>query len=126
MKYKTFLWIFILSMISGIIFLIFYLQAIFSVVKYSAYNPEPDPFSIFEKLFTPVVIISFIVMVATSLTYRIMGIVAVAKNKVASGGEKALWIVGFVLLGFITGIAFLALAKGRKLVEQETETSYTT
>ncbi len=126
MKYKTFLWVFILSMISGIIFLVFYLKAIFSIVKHSAYNQEPNPFAILEDLFTPVVIISFIVMVATSLAYRIMGIVAVAKNKVASGGEKALWIVGFVLLGFITGIAFLALAKSRKLVEQETETGYTT
>ena len=83
MKYKTFLWTFLLSIFSGIVFFIFYLKAIFSVVRYSAYNDHPDPFSILEKLFTPPVIISFIILVAASLAYRIMAIVCVAKNKVA-------------------------------------------
>ena len=51
------------------------------------------------------------------LTYRILGIVHVARTKIISDGEKALWIVGFVILGFITAIVFLVMAKSRKLVE---------
>ena len=121
MKYKTFLWTFLLSIFSGIVFFIFYLKAIFSVVRYSAYNDHPDPFSILEKLFTPPVIISFIILVAASLAYRIMAIVCVAKNKVIASGEKALWIVGFVLLGFVTAIVFLIMAKSKQLVEPDKE-----
>jgi type III secretory pathway component EscV len=48
-----------------------------------------------------------------------MAIICIAKNKVITGGEKALWIVGFIIFGFVTGIVFLVLAKGRKLVAQE-------
>jgi type III secretory pathway component EscV len=32
-------------------------------------------------------------------------------------GEKALWIIGFIIMGFITCIVFLVLAKGKKLTE---------
>ena len=32
-------------------------------------------------------------------------------------GEKALWIIGFILMGFITAIVFLIMAKGKKFVE---------
>jgi len=49
----------------------------------------------------------------TSLTSRIMGIVAVAKSKTVADGEKALWIVGFALMSFITSIIFLIMAKGK-------------
>ena len=119
MKYNTFLWVFILSILSAVVFLIFYLQAIFSFVQYSTHHSEPDVFEVFDRLFTPAVIISFVVMIVLSLAYRIMAIICIAKNKVITGGEKALWIVGFIIFGFVTGIVFLVLAKSRKLVAQD-------
>jgi hypothetical protein len=120
MKYNTFLWVFILSIISGIVFLVYYMQAIFSIARMGIqHETAPDPFAMLATIFTPEVIISLAVAAITGLVYRIIGIVCVVKNKIASGGEKALWIVGFILLGFVTGIVFLALAKSRKLVGQE-------
>ena len=94
-KYNTFLTVFIISVIAMIVFLVFYLQAIFGVIR------TVDEFRGEEP----------------SLTYRILGIVHVAKNKTVKDGEKALWIIGFIIMGFITAIVFLVMAKGRKFVE---------
>lgn len=80
-------------------------------------NPRTEDF--FRHIFTPSVIISFVVMAITTLAYKIMGIVIIANNKIIDGGEKALWIVGFIILGFVTSIVFLFLAKSRKLVETQ-------
>ena len=119
MKYNTFLWVFIISILSGIVFLIFYMQAIFSVVAISMHEREPNPFAIFAHILNPAVLISLLVAIVTGLAYRIMGIVCVAKNKTVSDGERAIWIIGFILLGFVTAIVFLILAKSKKLVKQE-------
>lgn len=120
MKYKAFLWTFILSVMAGIVLFIFYIKAIFSITR-GAYNGyDPDPFTILGNIFTPGVIISLVVMAATGLAYRIMAIVWIAKNKVINSSEKALWIVGFILLGFVTAIVFLILAKSRRLLEDDT------
>lgn len=119
MKYNTFLWVFIISAISGIAFLTFYMQAVFSVIRLSVHNSDPDPFAVFANLLSPSVLLSLLVAAVTGLAYRIMGIVCVAKNKAVSDGEKALWIIGFIIMGFITGIVFLVMAKGRKLVKEE-------
>ncbi len=118
-KYNTFLTVFIIAVISMIVFFIFYFQAIFDVVRTvnDFGGDEPSPFLILNTLFTPEVIFSGVVLGLSSLTYRILGIVHVAKNKTVKDGEKALWIVGFILMGFITGIVFLVMAKGRKFVE---------
>ena len=117
-KYNTFLTVFIISVIALIVFLVFYMQGIFGFVRsmHDLRGEEPDPFFILNTIFSPQVIISAIILGITSLTYRIMGIVHVAKSKTAKDGEKALWIVGFILMGFITGIVFLVMAKGRKFV----------
>lgn len=124
MKYKAFLLTFIVSVVAGITFLVFYIKAIFSFTR-SAYNGyEPDPYTILENIFSPGVIISFIIAALAGLAYRIMAIVWISKNKVASGNEKALWIVGFILLGFVTAIVFLVLAKSRRLTEDETTAAY--
>ena len=64
-------------------------------------------------IFSPEVIISGLVMAISSLLYRVLGIIEVAKNKTIAGGEKALWVIGFILMGFITAIVFLVLAKSR-------------
>lgn len=119
MKYKAFLWTFITSVAAGIVFLVYYLQAIFSFTKTAFRGYDPDPYSVLEAIFSPGVIISFVILVLASLAYRIMAIVWIARNKVISGGEKALWIVGFILLGFVTAIVFLVLAKSRRLIEDE-------
>lgn len=118
-KYNTFLTIFIISVVAMVVFLIFYMQAIFGVVRTvdEFKGDEPSPFLILNTIFSPQVIISAIILGFSSLTYRILGIVHVAKNKTVKDGEKALWIVGFILIGFVTAIVFLVMAKGRKFVE---------
>ncbi len=118
-KYNAFLTFFILSIVAVIFFMIFYFQAIFgfafTINEHEKY--EMNPISVLSSIFTPAVIISGVLMVFSSLLYRILGIVHVAKNKNVSDGEKALWIVGFIIMGFVTAIVFLILAKGKKFVE---------
>jgi len=110
--------------IAGVVFFIFYIQAIVSLAGKAYKGYDPDPFTLFGTIFTPAVIISFILMVVAGLLYRIMAIVWIASNKIINSSEKALWIVGFLLLGFVTAIVFLVLAKSRRLVEQEGDTGY--
>jgi hypothetical protein len=118
-KYNTFLAVFIISVIAMIVFLAFYFQAILGVIRTvdEFSGDEPSPFLILNTIFSPQVIISALVLGFSSLTYRILGIVHVAKSKTAKDGEKALWIVGFIIMGFVTAIVFLVMAKGRKFVE---------
>jgi hypothetical protein len=118
-KYNTFLTIFIISGIALIVFMIFYIQGIFGVVGHidELQGEDPNPFLILNTIFSPTVIISAMILGFSSLAYRILGIVHVAKNKTVKDGEKALWIVGFILMGFVTGIVFLVMAKGRGFVE---------
>jgi cytochrome bd-type quinol oxidase subunit 2 len=116
-KYNTFLTVFIISIIAFVIFMVLYLNAIFGFAFHVHEQPNPDPFEVIFSIFSPGVIISGIVLVVTSLVYRILGIVYVAKSKTVSDGEKALWIVGFILMGFVTAIVFLVMAKGRKFAE---------
>jgi hypothetical protein len=117
-KYNTFLFIFIVCVIAMIVFFTFYLQAIFgfAINMSDIDRGHPNPFEFFGRIFTPQVIISGMLMGLSSLAYRILGIVYVAKNKTVGDGEKALWIVGFIIMGFVTAIVFLVMAKGRKFV----------
>lgn len=117
-RYTTFLLFFIISTLAFIVFMVVYLQAVFNMmtVLSNDISSHANPFFVFGILFTPAVIISGILQLVASLVYRILGIVYVAKNKTISDGEKALWIVGFILMGFITAIVFLVMAKGRKFV----------
>lgn len=116
-KYNTFLAVFIFSLLAFIFFMIFYLDAIFGFAFQIHEHTKPDPFEMLFTIFSPAVIISGIVLGISSLVYRIIGIVYVARNKTVSDGEKALWIIGFILMGFVTAIVFLIMAKGRKFVE---------
>jgi Na+/proline symporter len=118
-KYNTFLTVFIIAVIAMIVFFIFYLQAIFGVIRTvdEFRGEEPSPFLILNTIFSPQIIISGLILGFSSLTFRILGIVHVAKNKTVKDGEKALWIIGFIIMGFITAIVFLVMAKGRKFVE---------
>jgi len=118
-KYKTFLTVFIISVVAMIVFFIFYFQAIFNLIftMHELNGQDPNPFAVFSTIFSPPVIISAVVLGLSSLAYRIMGIVYVARNRVVKDGEKALWIVGFILMGFITAIVFLVMARGRNFVD---------
>ncbi len=93
------------------------MHSIFSIVLHVQGYSDHDPFEILKNIFSIPVIISFSVLVLSNLANRIMGIVAVAKNNTVSDGEKTLWIVGFVLLSFITSIVFLIMAKGKGFAE---------
>jgi hypothetical protein len=116
-KYNTFVFLFVLSVVAGIVFLIFYLQAIFGIVA-SAHEYGNNHYAGFEMLahiFSPGLLLSLIIAAGAGLAYRIYGIVLVACNKMISDGEKALWIAGMVIMGFITAIVFLVMAKGKKI-----------
>ncbi|HMK04217.1 MAG TPA: hypothetical protein VK489_08500 [Ferruginibacter sp.] len=116
-KYNTFLAIFIISFISMIVFLIVYLQAVFGFAFHADEYTRHNPLEVLSTIFSPAVVASGIIMGVSSLIYRVLGIVYVAKSKTVSDGEKALWIIGFIIMGFITGIVFLVMAKGRKFTE---------
>ena len=118
-KYNTFLTVFIVSIFALIIFIVFYFQATFGLVftMKELNGAEPNPFLILNTIFSPAVIISAIILGLSSLTYRILGIVHVARNKTVKDGEKALWIVGFIIMGFVTAIVFLVMARGKKFVD---------
>lgn len=118
-KYNAFLFVFIASFIAMIVFLVFYVQAIFGfALNFDELDSQhPNPLEFIARIFNPAVIISGAVMAFTSLAYRILGIVHVARSKTVSDGEKALWIIGFIIMGFVTAIVFLVMAKGRKFVE---------
>lgn len=118
-KYNTFLSVFVISVIAMIFFFVFYIQAIFGFAfnLHELERHNPNPFEVFSKIFNLQVIISAIILGLFSLAYRILGIMQVVKNKTVSDGEKALWIVGFIIMGFVTAIVFLVMARGRKFVD---------
>lgn len=118
-KYNTFLAIFIISIVALVVFMIIYIKAVFGLAfsLHEYVEPNPNPIGILATLFSPPVIISGFVLGLSSLVYRVLGIVHVARNKTVTDGEKALWIVGFIIMGFVTAIVFLVMAKGRKFVE---------
>ena len=116
-KYNTFLTVFIISIVALIFFLVFYLNAIFSIAFHAHEYENMDAFEAISTILSPSVLISGLIMGISSLVYRILGIVHVARSKTVTDGEKALWIIGFIIMGFITAIVFLIMAKGRKFVE---------
>ncbi len=116
-KYNTFLAVFIISIAALIFFLVYYLNAIFAFAFHTAEYDKGNPLEMLSTIFNPAVIISGLIMGITSLVYRILGIVHVAKNKTVTDGEKALWIIGFIIMGFVTAIVFLIMAKGKKFVD---------
>jgi hypothetical protein len=95
----------------------FYVKGILALVVHSQGNVQPNPLQILSTIFSPTLIIAFIIGALTSLANRVLGIVLVVKSKTVSDGEKAIWILGFILLSFITSIVFLIMAKGKKLVD---------
>jgi len=116
-KYNTFLCFFIITVVAFIFFMTSYMSVIFAIIFHAQEYAENDPLKIVRTIFSPTVIISGILLFVSSLLYRILGIVHVARSKTVADGEKALWIIGFIIMGFITAIIFLVMAKGKKFVE---------
>jgi hypothetical protein len=75
-----------------------------------------DPFYFFKMIFSPLMLIAMAVLAISGLLYRILGIIFVARNSKLQGGEQALWIIGFVLFGFVTAIVFMAIGRSRALI----------
>lgn len=80
-KYYAFLSLFIVTTISFVVFLVFYLKAFFLFFLNTKDGFDPNPSHLFEAIFTPTIIISLVVAGITSLACRIMGVVMVAKTK---------------------------------------------
>ena len=116
-KYNGFLAVFIISIVALIVFLGFYLDVIFTLVRNAHELDNAEPFELLATLFSPEIIISGLVMAISNLLYRVLGIVHVARNKTIANGEKALWVIGFIIMGFVTAIVFLVLAKSKNLVD---------
>lgn len=118
-KYNSFLLLFIVSVGAFVVFMVFYLKTIFGFAMHTEQIAAHSysPFQFMSMIFTPELIISFILMTVCSLAARVLGIVWVIKNKTVTDGEKALWVIGFIMMGFVTAIIFLILAKNRRFVE---------
>lgn len=112
---------FILSNIAGILLVVFYFQAIadlFGGLDAMAIGApqEPDPSDVFRFFFGPKIVLSFLVLTVSSLANTIIGIVLIARNRTVSPDAKVLWILGFILLGFVTNIVFFALRRSNDLL----------
>lgn len=76
-----------------------------------------DPLYFFSNLFSPVLIVSLVILIVSSLAYRVIGIVTLANNQKIESTDRILWILGFVFFGFITAIVFLVLNKTKHFFE---------
>ncbi len=117
-SYRIFIVCFCISAIAFGVFIASYLQSLFQIIQ-MADSMDSRPAEVFSLLFSPTWIISLVVMAIANLVYRVLGIIFVARNPGLEGGEKAIWIIGFVLLSFITGIVFMAMASSRNLLGKE-------
>ncbi len=115
--YRIFILAFVLSIVAFVVVMISYVNGIMDVVRISQHGNEEMASEILKTIFSPLFIISCLVLGICSLLYRVLGIVFVVKSN-AEGGEKALWIIGFILIGFITAIIFMAVAKSRNLLDE--------
>lgn len=116
--YRIFIICFCASTLALGVFFFSYIQSVFQLIQV-ADSLEGRPSEVFSTLFSPTWIISLLVMAVANLVYRVLGIIFIARNPTLEGGEKAIWIIGFVLLSFITAIVFMAMASSRKLLAKE-------
>ena len=116
-KYNIFFLLLLVSMLAFIFFMGFSARQIFSFIMQARENEEPNAGEVLRFLLRPALIISFIIAVITNFIYRVLGIVMVIKNKTVSDLEKAIWVIGFIIMSFITAIVFLIMAKSRKFSE---------
>jgi predicted permease len=115
-QYRIFIAAFIISIISMVVFFATYFSGLMNLMRMTAHNDGMDPFYFFKTIFSPLMLISLAVLMISGLLYKVLGIIFVARNSKLQGGEQAIWIIGFVLFGFITAIVFMAIGKSRGLV----------
>lgn len=119
--YRIFVIAFIVSALALVVFAYYYVHLITDLVQATDAPGAGYPQSVFRDLFSPGIIIPGIILGVCSLLYRILGIIFIARNPLLEGGEKVIWILGFVGLGFITGIIFMATASSRALTATESK-----
>ena len=116
-RYNTFLILFIAEVLAFCFFVYHYLRVFILFAMENERHSHVDPLTLFSNILDPAIIIPFVVLVITSLLTRIFGIVAVAKSKTVSEGEKILWIIGFGFMSFIASVIFLFIAKKKGFME---------
>ncbi|MFA6057163.1 MAG: hypothetical protein WC756_03110 [Taibaiella sp.] len=117
-QYRLFIAAFIISIVAMVIFFATYFNGLMNVMHVAVHNEgiPVDPFYFFKTLFSPLMLTALAVLIISGLLYKVLGIIFVARNPKLPGGEQAIWIIGFVLFGFITAIVFMAIGKSRGLV----------
>lgn len=114
-QYRIFIIAFFISVLAMVVLFYTYLSGLLSGFKVilSLGREEQFPLYFLETIFSPLLITSLIITAIAGLLYRILGILLVAGNKGIEGGEQVIWIIGFVMFGFITAIVFMAMASSR-------------
>lgn len=117
--YKPFVIAFIVSVVALIVFMVVHFQTMFSFIKNAETMKPESPLEVFGMIFTPMWIASFILLILSSLTYQILGVIMIVKNPNINSTDRVLWILGFVMMAFITAIIFMALRKSKNLTNTE-------
>ncbi|MBX9448259.1 MAG: hypothetical protein KL787_00425 [Taibaiella sp.] len=117
--YNIFKLAFFISLLGLAVFFVSYFMNIMDLVKNAEQLQEynnSDPGYVLKTLFSPAMLTSLVITTIAQLTYIILGIVFVVRNKNIQDTERVLWILGFLLVGFVTAIVFMILNKSRRLV----------
>lgn len=116
--YRLFIISFIVCIIATVVFFGSYFSSMLQIIRVSRVQ-EVQPEAILSAFFSPVWLAALVFMSITALLYRVLGIVFAVRNPNLEGGEKAMWVIGFVLFGFITAIIFMVMASSRNLTATE-------
>lgn len=115
--YKIFVIAFIAALIAAVVLGVSYFMSMMNLMAHAnELDNEKNPAVVFGMLFTPLTIISTVLVILATFTYKILGIIFVARNPNVDSTEKIIWILGFIIFGFITAIIFMALQKSRNLL----------
>lgn len=117
--YNIFKLAFFISLLGLAVFFVSYFMNIMDLVRNAEQLQEynnSDPGYVLKTLFSPAMLTSLVITTIAQLTYIILGIVFVVRNKNIQDTERVLWILGFLLVGFVTAIIFMILNKSRRLV----------
>jgi len=117
-SYRIFIVAFVLSILGMVVFFGIYFSALMNFMRYTTTHSNPDPAFMLSTIISAPLLISLAVAAIAGLTYRIIGIVHIANNPELQGGEQALWIIGFLMMGFVAAIVFMALCKSRRLIPE--------
>ncbi|WP_118973421.1 hypothetical protein [Taibaiella koreensis] len=103
--YRLFVIAFVLSALSFGVFVYYYIHLVTDMLQ-AVHKVAPGqlPESMLRDMFSPGIFIAATVLGLSGMLYRVLGIVFIARNPLLEGGEKVMWILGFVLMGFITAM----------------------